>query len=238
MSGNIFHFKQFTIHQDKCAMKVGTDAVLLGAWTNPQKAERILDIGTGTGILSLMLAQKCDAIIDAIDIDENACMQAKENFGNSKWSERLNIKQVSVQDFALLSSKKYDLIISNPPFFIDSSKAPDPERTISRHTDLLPYEELIAGVLKLLLPEGQFCLILPAKEGELFQELAANNDLHLTKLLNVKGSSDKLNPKRLLMQFEFTERNLEKSSIAVEADKRHHYTDDYKELTKNYYLNF
>jgi tRNA1Val (adenine37-N6)-methyltransferase len=122
MSQTVFHFKHFTVHQERCAMKVGTDGVLLGAWTDPKNAERILDIGTGTGLIALMLAQKSTAFIDAIDIDENSCSQASENVNASRWKDRVNVHHCSLQLYILTSSVKYDLIVSNPPYFVDAYK--------------------------------------------------------------------------------------------------------------------
>ena len=135
MSNQEFAFKQFNILQSKCAMKVGTDAVLLGSWVNCPNAKTILDIGTGTGIIALMLAQKIGGKIDAIDIDENAFTQAKENITNSKWHERIQIFHTSLQLFSEQSNRKYDLIVSNPPYFVDSSKALEESRT---HSPLFP----------------------------------------------------------------------------------------------------
>lgn len=238
MANQSFAFKQFKINQDKCAMKVGTDAVLLGAWVNTANAKHILDIGTGTGIIALMLAQKCGAKIDAIDIDHNACIQATENVNNSAWKERITIIQTSLQKFSEENTNyKYDLIVSNPPYFVDSSKAMEESRTNARHTDQLPYDDLLNGLLKLLSPTGKFYVILPTKESELFRDLALENKLYLTKLTRVVTRSDKPE-KRWLMRFEFTQRSFSESSITIEQDERHSYTEEYKELTKDYYLAF
>jgi tRNA1Val (adenine37-N6)-methyltransferase len=238
MPSNTFAFKQFTVKQDKCAMKVGTDAVLLGSWVTPEGAASILDIGTGTGVIALMLAQRSKAVIDAIDIDPNACVQAKENVSVSPWSARVNILHESFQTYSLRSEKKYDLIVSNPPFFVDSSKASGLERTISRHTDLLPYNELIEGILRLLKPDGRFCVILPSKEGELFRDMTAQKQLNLCKLTRVRTRADKATEKRLLMQFERKPSSFSENTLVIEKDERHSYTDEYKELTKEYYLGF
>jgi tRNA1Val (adenine37-N6)-methyltransferase len=238
MPSNAFAFKQFTVKQDKCAMKVGTDAVLLGSWVSTQGAETILDIGTGTGVIALMLAQRSKAAIDAIDIDPNACLQARENAESSPWKNQLTIYHESFQTFAVRTEKKYDLIVSNPPFFVDSSKASDIERTISRHTDLLPYDELIDGVMKVLRQDGRFCVILPAKEGELFRDMAAEKHLYLCKLTRVRTRADKTSEKRLLMQFERKPHSFSENTLVIEKDERHSYTDQYKELTKEYYLAF
>lgn len=237
MSNQTFVFKQFTVKQDKCAMKVGTDAVLLGAWVNPKEELNILDIGTGTGIIALMLAQKAKIAIDAIDIEEEACIQAKENFQSSKWRDRIKIHHTALQDFVKTAQQKYDLIVSNPPYFIDSSKSPEESRTFARHADLLPFDQLLNGVLSLISEKGRFCVIFPFKEGELFRDMAEKNHLYLTKLTRVKTRADK-SEKRLIMQFERERKTFSENSIVIEQDERHSYTDEYKELTKDYYLNF
>lgn len=218
-------------------MKVGTDAVLLGSWVNPSHVKNILDIGTGTGIIALMLAQRCGARIDAIDIDENAYIQASENVGQCEWKDRIHVYQSSLQEWSELSEKKYELIVSNPPYFVDSSKANEEARTKARHTDQLPYYELLNGVLKLLATNGKFYVILPTKESELFREMAEKNKLFLTKLTRVITRTDKPE-KRWMMRFEFTPRAFSEDSITIEKDERHSYTDEYKELTKEYYLAF
>src|SRR3954470_3745964 len=150
MGDTSFRFKNFTVHQDKCAMKVGTDSVLLGSWLNPGNAKEILDIGTGSGIIALMIAQKSIADIDAIDIDHNAYLQARENFLISPWFFRLHASQCSLQEFSNESGKKYDLMISNPPYFHHASKPLKEERIQARHHDTLTFDDLVEGVKKLL----------------------------------------------------------------------------------------
>ncbi len=237
MSNQTFVFKQFKIVQDKCAMKVGTDAVLLGSWVNTSHAKTILDIGTGTGIIALMLAQRSAAHIDAIDIDNNACVQSSENVNDSKWKDRIHIHNISLQQFTIESEHKYDLIVSNPPYFIDSSKALEESRTNARHTDQLPFDDLLNGVLKLLNPIGKFYVILPTKESEVFRDMAEEHKLYLTKLTRIITRTDKPE-KRLMMRFEFIRRTFSEDSITIEEDERHSYTEEYKELTKDYYLGF
>lgn len=237
MSNQSFAFKQFKINQDKCAMKVGTDAVLIGSWVNALNSKTILDIGTGTGIIALMLAQKSGARIDAIDIDINAFEQAQENINSCNWKDRITAHHISLQQFTLENTQKYDLIVSNPPYFVDSSKAIEESRSNARHTDQLGYNELLDGVLNLLNPNGKFYVILPTKEGESFRDLAEENKFYLTKLTRVITRADKPE-KRLLMRFEFIRRTFSESSIVIEKDERHSYTDEYKELTKDYYLAF
>ena len=216
-------------------MKVGTDAVLLGSWVNTSHINSILDIGTGTGIIALMLAQKSTAMIDAIDIDQNAYEQASENVAASKWNHRIKVYHTPLQQFA--NEHKYDLIVSNPPYFVDSSKALEASRTFARHTDQLAYDDLLAGVLRLLDPKGKFYVILPAKESELFRDLAEENKLFLTHLTRVVTRADKPE-KRWLMKFEFIRKSFSEDSIVIEEDERHSYTEQYKELTKDYYLAF
>ncbi len=238
MPNDKFEFKQFTIKQNKCAMKVGTDAVLLGAWTQPRNARSILDIGTGTGILALMLAQKSNAEIDAIDLDRESVEQALENVRDSKFNQQIRVYHKSLQSFSVEVKKKYDLIVSNPPYFIDSSKAPEEHRNLARHTDELSFAELIKGVLACLNPEGRFCLILPQKESVLFKEIAEKNGLFLHSLLRIKTKKEKTE-KRILFEMGLTKvDSVKEEEIIIEQDERHNYTKEYIELTKEYYLGF
>ena len=238
MSNTSFAFKQFIIKQDKCAMKVGTDAVLLGAWVMPNGSKYILDIGTGTGVITLMLAQKTEALIDAIDIDEDAVMQAKQNALDSNFKGQITVTQISLQEYSKNCSKKYNLIVTNPPYFEQSLKSSDEQRSHARHADVLPFEELLDGVLKLLDEKGKFCLILPTLEAEKFRALAEKRGLHLSKLLRVKSRIDKDTDKRHLMQFEVKPTEFSEKTIVIELEERHQYTEDYKDLTKDYYINF
>lgn len=233
-----FAFKEFTIQQDLCAMKVGTDAVLLGAWVNPSESKNILDIGTGTGIIALMLAQKSNAYIKAIDIDEHAVTQAQQNVRSSKFASKIDVFQISFQEFVSQTDEKFDLMVTNPPYFEQSLKSSDEQRSNARHADVLPFETIIDGVVKLLHPRGKFYLILPVPEAERFRISAEKKGLYLSKLLRVKSRADKELDKRHLMQFEFTPSEFSESTLAIEHDERHHYTDEYKSLTKAYYPNF
>ncbi|MGZ3884268.1 MAG: tRNA1(Val) (adenine(37)-N6)-methyltransferase [Bacteroidia bacterium] len=238
MSGTTFAFKQFVIQQDKCAMKVGTDAVLLGAWVIPNGSLRILDIGTGTGIIALMLAQKSNAEIHAIDIEKSAYEQARINIEESVFKHRVSVSHQSLQEFSKSNSKKFDLIVTNPPYFVGSLKNSDSDRSHARHADVLPYVELVDGVKQLLNPKGKFCLILPKKEAEQFRELAENKGFHLSKLLRVRTRLDKDEEKRHLMQFEFSPSEFSESTLVIEKDERKSYTDEYKKLTSEYYIHF
>lgn len=238
MPQETFVFKQFTIHQDKCPMKVGTDAVLLGAWIQPQQSKTILDIGTGTGILALMLAQKSTAAIDAIDVDIEAIAQAKENVEFCKWRERIKVSHTSLQKYVKECPHKYDLIVSNPPYFTDSSKSPEEGRTLARHNDFLPFVELVEGVVALLEPKGKFYVILPTKEAGILKELAEKKGLRLSRLLRVRTKHDKATEKRHIMQFEFNQTSFNEETIVIENEGRHEYTEEYKLLTRDYYINF
>lgn len=220
-------------------MKVGTDAVLLGAWAKTYGVRRALDIGTGTGIIALMLAQKCGATIDAIDIDEASAFEAKENVSNSKWNDRIHVHHISLQDYTKLQDDKYDLIVSNPPYFSDAQPTTEESRTKARHTVLLPFSDLIDGAKKLLSKEGKFYVILPNIEGERFREMAEAKGLHLRRITRVKTTPEKTE-KRFLMQFGFISKpQVSESTLIIEQDNLNaqHYTEEYKELTKEYYLN-
>ena len=237
MPSETFAFKQFTIKQDRCAMKVNTDAVLLGAWVTPNGSKNILDIGTGTGVIALMLAQKSKAKIIAIDIDKESIEQAKANVSQSVFNN-IEMIHLSFQDLTQTSQQKFDLIVTNPPYFIGSLKNNNNNKTNARHTDMLSFEDIIAGVKKLLDEKGKFCLILPTKEAAIFKELAQLKGLYLSKLLRIRTRSDKDTEKRHLMQFEFKETEFSESTLLIESDRAMNYTDEYKELTKDYYLNF
>lgn len=235
MSQNDFRFKQFTVGQDRCAMKVGTDGVLLGAWTQPKDAKAILDIGTGTGLIALMLAQRNGADIDAIDIDQEATLQARENFEASPWSDRLHAIHNSIQHYSETVSKRYDLIVSNPPYFIGAHPAPSEARNIARHMDdSLSIEELSSCVKKLLQPQGRFCVILPFMEGMKFIDQAKQEGLFANRITKVKTKADRPE-KRLMMEFEMVMKTpVEDELIILEADDS--YSQAYVALTFEYYM--
>ncbi len=238
MPNDTFEFKKFKIKQDKCAMRVSTDAVLLGAWVIPNGSTSILDIGTGTGVIALMLAQKSNASILAIDIDKESTEQARLNVAESIYSDKVNVLHASFQDLVKTSDQKFNLIVTNPPYFIDSLKNTSETRSTARHTDSLSFEDLINGVKKLLDEKGKFCLILPKNEATLFREMAELRGLYLSKLLRIRTRFEKESEKRHLMQFEFKESEFSESTLIIEKDSHRNYTEEYKEFTKDYYLKF
>ncbi len=236
MSNPFFRFKQFTIRHDKCGMKVGTDGVLLGAWAGTEACSRILDIGTGTGLIALMLAQRCKAVIDAIDIDADACLQAQENAESSPFAGRINILHSSLADFAQAGTNRYDLIVSNPPYFVDSLRCPDRQRNTARHTDTLTLEDLLQDSRKLLAPQGRVALILPYDQKERLADCIRAQHLFLSKevsVIPVAGAQ----PKRLLAELSTdTSASPTFSSRLTIEMARHQYTDEYIDLTKDFYL--
>jgi tRNA1Val (adenine37-N6)-methyltransferase len=231
-----FKFKQFTVNQDRCAMKVGTDAVLLGAWTTVEHhPTSILDIGSGTGILSLMLAQRTDAsIIDAIEIDEDAYEHCVENFEQSPWNDRLFCYHASSLEFTDEIEEKYDLIVSNPPFYSADYKSENLQRDLARFSDALPFDHLLECISRLLSKEGKFSVIIPFSEEEKFRTLASKVNLFPHKILHVKGTlSSEI--KRSLIVFSFIESEIIIQEIFIETS-RHLYSDEYINLTKDFYL--
>lgn len=238
MSKKPFVFKQFSVNHHRCAMKIGTDGVLLGAWaTIENNPFAILDIGAGTGIISLMLAQRCTAeIIDAIEIDDHAYEQCVDNFELSPWGDRLFCYHASLNEFVDEIDDKYDLIISNPPFYSEDFKTDDKQRDIARFQDALPFNHLIQSVTKLLTNDGKFTVIIPFKEEKHFIKTASTYNLYINKILYVKGNPNS-EIKRSLLEFSFRESDSEitKSVLIIETD-RHQYTADYINLTKDFYL--
>ncbi|WP_298304787.1 methyltransferase [Flavobacterium sp.] len=232
-----FKFKQFSVQQDKCAMKIGTDGVLLGAWcpidNNPFS---VLDIGAGTGILSLILAQRSNAEqIDSLEIDEEAYEQCVENFENSPWSDRLFCFHAGLDEFVDEPEDEYDIIISNPPFYSEDYKTDDSQRDLARFQDALPFEDLIEAADLLLSENGIFAVIIPFKEEERFIDLCAEVELFPVKVTRVKGSHTTPIVRSLLAFKRYELSVLTADKLVIEIS-RHEYTDDYINLTKDFYL--
>jgi tRNA1Val (adenine37-N6)-methyltransferase len=231
-----FKFKQFTIHQDRCAMKIGTDGVLLGAWASlANHPETILDIGAGTGLLALMLAQRCEAdTIDGLEIDEDAYEQCVENFETSPWGDRLFCYHAGLDEFIDEIEDKYDLIISNPPFFSEDVTSGNNARDVARQNQSLPFNELIEGISKLLSSSGVFCTIIPFKEEVPFIALTEQIGLYPQHITRVRGNP-KSEIKRSLLEFSFNKNKALEDELIIETE-RHRYTPKYTELTKAFYL--
>ena len=235
-----FTFKQFAIKQDRCAMKVGTDGVLLGAWARIAHCKNVLDIGTGTGLVALMAAQRSMADIIAIDLDADAVMQATENVAASIWANRIKVLETDARDLAASefriqnSDCSFDAILCNPPFFENSLKSPDAARTMARHTDTLSFDELASCAARLLAPKGELSVIIPYDRAHDMTISAACQGLFATRqtiVVPVQGGK----PKRILMAF-----NSEGASHTIEMlyinDAQHQYTEEYKRLVSDFYL--
>lgn len=237
MSGKPFHFKEFSIQQDQCAMKVGTDGVLLGAWVKvADDTESILDIGTGTGLIALQMAQRSGAeMIDALEIENKAFEQAVENFENSPWADRLYCYHASLQEFKEEIDEPYDLIVSNPPYFNDTFKELDQERALARHTHKLSYKELLSATNKLISPLGSCAFIIPFKEEADFLLLASSEKLFPARITRVRGNAQS-DIKRSLLQFSRQPNKVIPNELIIETS-RHVYTDEYIALVKDFYLN-
>ena len=250
----MFQFKQFAVAQDRCALKITTDSVLLGAWAAFDAPKTILDIGTGTGVITLMLAQRYpDAQITAIDIDTPSAAQAAQNFVNSAWRNRLTAAAISLQDF-VYQGFKFDAIISNPPYFHNSLRAPDAARNAARHTDELRFDELIACAAQLLNPNGQLAVILPTDESAVLARLAAYANFHLSSRTSVCFRSSKPAERRLML-WHYNDGNNDGNNdsnnnngndiikqkntdthLYIHAADSLEYTPEYIALTKDFYL--
>lgn len=234
-----FHFKQFTIHQDQCAMKIGTDAVLLGAWAKIEnQPKNILDIGSGTGILALMLAQRTDAPeIDGIELDSLAHEQCVENFEVSPWGNRLFCYHAEFTEFVAEMYEEditYDVIVSNPPFYSEDVSSGNEQRDKARINASLPFDDLIEGTSFILSENGIFNIVVPHKEEENIISIAKKFNLFPFEILHIKGSHN-TEIKRSLLAFSFQQKNLTTKELIIETS-RHQYTDDYIHLTKDFYL--
>lgn len=235
MPNDYFRFKQFVINQEKSAFKVGTDGVLLGAAVDVEGARSILDIGTGTGLIAIMLAQRSEAVISAIEPDHQSFQQADENVRSCKWRGRIEVIETDIQSYS--PGRKFDLIVTNPPYFRDSIKNNEPRKSSTRHTDSLPSFDLLNSVSVLLEEAGTFQLILPYAEGNVFIAEAAGFGFYCNRILKIKPlPSSEI--KRLVLNFSRHKKKLVEKFLTIGHGRRHDYTDEYKELTKEFYLKF
>ncbi len=218
-------------------MKIGTDGILLGAWVGLNNPYSILDIGAGTGVIGLMLAQRSDAgLIDAIEIDDDAYEQCVDNFENSPWGDRLFCYHASLDEFAeeMQDEEKYDLIISNPPFYAEDYKTENESRNLARFLDSLPFEDLLEYATSLLSDEGQLAVIIPYTEEVNFLKIAKSYNLFPNRITRVRGTQN--TPiKRILLQLSFSENKIIEDELVIEIT-RHQYTPEYTALVKDFYL--
>jgi tRNA1Val (adenine37-N6)-methyltransferase len=238
MANRYFSFKQFTIFHDQCAMKVGTDGVLLGAWVKVSGAAKILDVGTGTGLIAMMMAQRsASAAIDAVEIDEKASLQARENVTACPWNNRITIIHDSYQHLAATTSARYDLVTCNPPFFRNALLSPLASRSVARHDTDLSYQDLLHQATAIMTNQGRLAVIVPARESESFMEIAHLQGLYISRLLKIKALPDRP-VSRVMMEFS-RKRGLpeEEGTLIVRKQDRITYTEEYRELTGNFYLN-
>lgn len=236
----VFKFKQFVVEQGQTAMKVGTDGCLLGAWANHSSPNRILDIGTGTGVVALMLAQRfSEAVIQAVELEAAASKQARSNFEESPWKDRILLEHSSIQDFA--SREQFDLIVSNPPFFPegDFSLAEGEARQMARSTGSLSYSELLAAAARLLAPQGRFQLILPANLQEGFSQLAKEVGLFAEQICWIQPLPDR-QANRVLLSYSFNEKKTEEQQLIIRlsSQQKHHHSAEYVELLKDFLIIF
>jgi tRNA1Val (adenine37-N6)-methyltransferase len=236
MANNYFSFKQFTIYQDKCAFKVGTDGVLLGASADVIGAANILDIGTGSGLIALMIAQRSKADVTAIEPDKDSFDQASDNFIRSPWGERIRAVNCDLQSY-MPENLKFDLIVSNPPYFTGSLKNPDPRKSAARHNDSLSPGEMLEAVTRLLIDNGKLQVIMPYAEGSIFIAEAQEYGLFCNSILKIRPlpSSD---VRRLILTFSRQRLNVTEKFLTIEHGKRHEFTEEYMSLTREFYLKF
>ncbi|WP_167617475.1 tRNA1(Val) (adenine(37)-N6)-methyltransferase [Maribellus sediminis] len=234
---NYFQFKQFRIEQKHSAMKVGIDGVLLGAWAKVDTCQNILDVGAGTGLIALMLAQRSSAQITAIEIEKNAAGEAIENVALSPWKDRVKVKHISFQEFAVHNSQKFDLVVSNPPFFSNSFHAANNERTLARHNQALPFSALIELSANILTEQGRLAVILPVEAAQQFILLAETHKLNMVRLTRVAPDMQK-DPHRYLMEFSKQDLPCSTNFLAIRNNHQEDYSAEYKLLCKEFYLLF
>lgn len=234
MEESVFTFKQFTVTQNLASLKLGTDAVILGAITEFSNPKSILDIGTGTGILALIMAQKYNCKIKAIDIEKGAYENSKQNFIQSPWSKNLISEHISLEDFTKKQTEKFDGIICNPPFFSNSLLSNNINKNFARHTISLTPHNLFKNIYSLLNLEGKCSIIIPFSEKQLFIEASLENQFYIIEEIEISPFYKSL-PNRLILVFSHTWKSLSKKTISI-RESPNEYSKEYKELTKEFYL--
>lgn len=232
-----FRFKQFEIFDDQCQMKVGTDGVLLGAFAEVNSATSILDIGTGSGLIAIMLAQKSQAKIIGIDIENESIIQAKENGLLSPWSERLTFHNISIQDFSNKNKYAFDTVVCNPPFFSSSLKSPDSGKNIARHDTSLNFDDLISGISTVLAHDGNAWLIIPFFNQDMIMKIASENRLHASKTITIFPKAGKIAHRSIIELKRGLTENEKKAAFTI-RDINGNYTAEYRQKTENYYVSF
>ncbi len=230
-----FHFKQFSLFHHQSTMKVGTDAVLLSAWADVNNADSILDVGTGSGIIAMIMAARSKARVDAVEIDPASCHEAEENFARSPFNNRLKLFRQDFTTFASKTNLRYDLIISNPPFFINDMKSENLQKNNARHTDTLSYKDLCQGTAHLLSSNSRFCVVLPYTESKYFIDIALQNNLFLAKkmLIFPKPCS---RPNRVNMEFVKNKPGNTEEEKFIIRNENGNFTQQYVDLLSNYYI--
>ncbi len=236
LRANGFTFKQFFVAHDRCAMKVGTDGVLLGAWAPVAGVRRVLDIGCGSGLIALMLAQRTDAsvAVDAVELDSDAAQQARENCTESPWADRLTVYQQDIRQFAEQSEKRYSLIVSNPPYFEAGSACASPQRAAARYTDTLDHQTLLSCAEQLVCEDGFFCVVLPADVGDRFLQMATARGWFLRYRTDIADNETRPPNRMLLALSPHAGEQFRDSMVIRGPDQR--YSEAHCSLTRDFYL--
>jgi len=235
MDSRPFFFKKFGLFHHRSTMKIGTDAILLSRWVEVSENDDVLDIGTGCGLIPLMLAQKGIKSADAVEIDHDSYEEAAQNFSNSAWKSQLFAINDDIKHYSCVSDKKYDLIVSNPPFFFGDNIPEKSKKSLARHTNTLSYNDLLVSVKRLLKPEGRFALVLPARESLTFLKDAENQGFYLQKEMKIVPIEGK-ESNRINMQLVVNQVDAIESETFVLRHQDHHFTKEYKDFLKDYYL--
>lgn len=233
MANNYFQFKKFKIVQDGCAMKVGTDGCLLGGWFDCSQSRNILDVGSGSGLIAIMAAQRCNATVTGVEIDSDAAIQATENVNNSPWSDRIRIINEDLLSYT--TAERFDTIVSNPPYFVNSLKCDNDARTTARHSDTLSNNDFFRKCKELLTEEGKISIIIPSDISTDWQEVAKSNGFHTSRITHIKTTPDKM-AKRVLIEFSTCKPQEMFEETLILEKERGVYSDEAQNILKDFYL--